>query len=264
MEMDAFKQATGPGMSMAYVEYGVGEPLLMLHGGESDKLQYESLVGYLPDGIWAISYDQRDCGDTHCDGTAYTLKSLADDAVWLMDALELDKAHVMGMSYGGMLALQVGLHHPERVKSLIVGTAAYSHSNLNSEFAQRLLAMTPEERKPHMIDACLSVEGQKNRAMMEAMNRSLSASSTRPGSIRMKAAAEHDMTGLAQRISAPTLLIYGGDDPVGTLDNGDRLAEEIPDSQLVVIDGARHSLSLEFADETARLVGDWVLSHRLS
>jgi 3-oxoadipate enol-lactonase len=135
---------------------------------------------------------------------------------------------------------------------------------LKSEFAQQLLAMSPEERKLHMIDACLSAEGQKDSVLMAAMTQTLSVSSTRPGSVRMQVAAEHDMAGCAQRISAPTLLIYGADDPLGTLDNGDRLAEEIPNSKLVVMDRARHSFSLEFADETARLVGDWVLDHRLN
>jgi 3-oxoadipate enol-lactonase len=264
METDGFKQATGPGMSIAYVEHGVGEPLLLLHGGESNKLQYGSLARHLAEGIWAISYDQRDCGDTVCEDAAYSLKTLADDAVWLMDALGLEKAHVMGMSYGGMLALQVGLHHPERVQSLIVGAAPYSHSSLNTEFAQRIIGMSPEERKPHMIAACLSDEGLKNSSLMEAMTQVLTAGSTRPGSIRMKVAAEHDMTGLAEGISAPTLLIYGADDPLGTVDNGDRLAEEIPNSKLVTMDGARHSFSLEFADDTARLVSDWVLGHRLN
>ena len=264
MEMDRFKRATGPGVSIAYVDKGVGQPLLMLHGGESDKLQYGSLAGSLPDGIRAISYDQRDCGDTTCDDTAYTLKTLADDVVWLMDALGLDKAHVMGMSYGGMLALQVGLYHPERVQTLIVGAAPYSYASLKSEFAQRLLAMSPEERKLHMIDACISAEGQKNDELMAAITQTLSVSSTRPGSVRMKVAAEHDMAGSAQHISAPTLLIYGADDPLGTVDNGDRLAEEIPNSRLVVMGRARHSFSLEFADDTARLISDWVLDHRLS
>src|SRR5271156_2166916 len=178
MEVDGFRRATGPGMSVAYVDHGVGEPLLMLHGGESNKLQYGSLTGPLADGIRTISYDQRECGDTSCDDATYTLQTLADDAVWLMDALSLDKAHVMGMSYGGMLALQIGLHHPDRVKSLIVGAAPYSHGSLNTEFAQRVLRMMPEERQPHMIDACLSTDGQRNDELMAAMTQVLTAGST--------------------------------------------------------------------------------------
>lgn len=264
METGAFKRAAGAFVSVAYVEYGSGEPLLMLHGGESDKRQYGTLADHLANGIWGISYDQRDCGDTTCSNEPYSLRTLADDAVWLMDALGLDKAHVMGMSYGGMLALQIGLHHPDRVQSLIVGAAAYSHSGLTSDFAQRLFGMTPEERRPHMIEACLSPEGQKNEVLVANMRRSLSTSSTRPGSMRMSVAAQHDMTGLAGRVSAPTLLIYGADDPLATVDNGIRLADEIPDSELAILEGARHSLTLEFAADTGRLVSDWVLGHRLN
>jgi 3-oxoadipate enol-lactonase len=77
----------------------------------------------------------------------------------------------------------------------------------------------------------------------------------------MAALAIHDMTEDAKKITAPTLLIYGSDDPVATSDNGDFLEQRIPDSELVVLEGARHGLSFEFRKETGKLVSDWVLSH---
>jgi 3-oxoadipate enol-lactonase len=261
MGYDSFKTAEANGVTIAYHETGSGEPLLLLHGGESNKGQYEGFVPFLSDGIHAISYDQRDTGDTVNPAQPYTLKELADDAVGLMDALGFEKAHVMGVSYGGMLTLQIGLHHPDRVQSLIVGAAPYSINAPRSPFAQRLVEMPLEERKKHMIDVVLSPKGQQNPDMMAALGRALEGSSTGPGSPRMAALAVHDMTEDAKKITAPTLLIYGGDDPVATPDNGEFLKARIPNSELVVLEGARHGLSFEFGEQTAKLLSDWVLSH---
>jgi 3-oxoadipate enol-lactonase len=258
------KRADVAGMTIAYVDVGHGEPLLMLHGGDGDKYGAETVVKHLPDGLRAISYDQRDSGETINEEGAYTFQTLAGDAIGLLDSLGIQKAHVFGESYGGMLALQVAAHHPDRVQSLIACTAAYSFTNMREETdaAREILTLTPEQRRSHMIEGCLSPAGQKDSALVAVLDRAMTGTAA-PGSMRMLAVAEHDMTDLARRISAPTLLIYGEDDPFVRPDHGYRLAKEISEARVDILKSARHALSLEFPAATARLAADWILTHPL-
>ena len=128
---------------IAYVETGEGVPLILHHGGESHKRQYDMFMPLLSPDIRAISYDQRDVGDAATASAPYEVGDLADDCIGLMDALGLDRAHVMGISFGGAIALHVGLRHPDRVASLIVGAAPDTFGRPNP-FIEQALGLDPE------------------------------------------------------------------------------------------------------------------------
>ena len=105
----------------AYEDIGTGEPLVLVHGGESSRTEYtKGFVPYLGDGIRALPYDQRDSGETKNDDSPYTMSDLARDCAAFIEALGLDQAHLMGGSYGGMIALRVAIEHPQRVRSLVL------------------------------------------------------------------------------------------------------------------------------------------------
>lgn len=248
------------GIAVSCSETGDGEPVVMLHGGESDKNQYRVLVDHLGDGIRSISYDQRDCGSTLADDEPYTLRTLADDAVGLMDALGLQRAHVMGFSYGGILALQVGLYHPSRVQSLVVGAAPYSHAAIKSHLGN-ITEMSPEDHRSHMLNSWLTPQGQANPELVGALEAALSGTSARPGSRRVAATANYDMSGVASGIDVPTLLIYGDQDPLGRAEYGHRLHEELPNSELVLLEEARHAMVREFPEQIGALVRRWMFDH---
>ena len=264
MSFNTILTAETNGIITAYCEAGVGEPLLMLNGGAAERCEYRRFVPYIADGIRIISYDQRDFGDTVSGSEPYTLKTLADDAIGLMDALGLARAHLIGFSYGGVVALQAAIHHPERVHSLIVGTAPYRYGDMIAA-AETLTGLSPSDLRRRTLELCLSPKGQADARLVAELTEGDSARKRTPdtnsGVRRTGAAAGYDMAGLGRKISAPTLLIYGRGDPKTPPEIGQRLKQEIPNSHLAMIEGGRHSFFREFPVEVAKLTSDWVLSH---
>ncbi|MET0931538.1 MAG: alpha/beta hydrolase, partial [Aeromicrobium sp.] len=245
---------------LAYHELGSGEPLILHHGAESHKGQYSLFAPLLADGIRSVSYDQRDMVDSFAAGDPYSMSDLADDCVQLMDALEIEKAHIMGISFGGAVALHVAINHPDRVQTLVVGAAPPTFA-VRPALMDRVVAAPPEERAEIMALALVSDRAQQDPEMMADVRRLVTGTFSRPGSHRGAVPATHDVTDQLGLITAPTLLVFGEKDELVPVENGNALHEAISGSQLVVIPEARHGLSFEFAEQTAALISDFVLAH---
>lgn len=262
MGYDAFQVAAVDGNRIPYHQTGTGEPLLIHHGAESHKGQYAIFAPLLEDDIHAISYDQRDVGDADSVDADYTIVDLADDCVGLMDALGIEKAHVMGISFGGAIALNVGIRHPGRVQSLIVGAAPESFAR-PSAYMETVMAAAPEARGALMRDASLSVQAQQDEWLMANLASLGRGTVTALGSRRRAAMESHDVRDRLAEITAPTLLLYGELDPIAPPEMGWELHAQLPNSELVVLQDARHGLSFEFRQQTADLVNSWVDRHRI-
>ena len=262
MSYDAYEVADVAGNGIPYHQTGTGEPLLMHHGAESHKGQYEIFAPLLDAGLRAISYDQRDVGDAESIDADYGLDDLADDCIGLMDALDIEKAHIMGISLGGAIALHVGIRHPDRVQSLIVGAATDSFARPNA-YIEQMMAAPPEERGTLMRAAILSPEGLQDEWLMSRLADLGRGTVTAMGSRRRTAMDTHDVRGQLEKITAPTLLVYGELDPIAPPEVGKEIHAEIPNSELVVLEGARHGLSFEYREQTAELVNGWVARHRI-
>ena len=260
MSYDAFKLANIDGGQIAYHESGSGEPLLMHHGGESHKGQYAAFAPLLAAGIRSISYDQRDVGDSFSAADPYTIGDIADDCVQLMDALGIEKAHVMGFSYGGIVALHVARRHPDRVRTLIAGAAPASYAVM-ADAAKEIIARPPAERAELMLQALFSPQGQADAELVGSARRALSGGSAAPDSNRIGALRTHVLDEQLAAITAPTLLVYGSDDPLAPPATGRFIADRIPDARLEIIEGGRHGLTSEFKEPVAALVSEFVLRH---
>jgi len=260
MGYDLIEYAETPLGRIAFHQTGSGEPLILSHGAESHKGQYAPLAPLLAGGIRAVSYDQRDIADSFTVANPYTMAEIADDVIRLMDALGIEKAHVAGFSFGGLVSLNVAVHHPGRVQSLIVGTAPDSRRP-PTEFLRNLWNLDTAARTEAMFRAVLSEKGQRDPAMEATLRSVMSGGYTRPGSHRHASLATHDVSSKLPSITVPTLLIYGSDDPVATPEDGASLAADIPGARVAVVEGARHGVYWEFKDQTAHLINDFVLAH---
>ena len=260
MGYDLTEYAQTPLGRLAFHQTGSGEPLILHHGGESHKGQYDIFAPHLADGIRAISYDQRDIGDSFKVTEPYELKAFADDCVALMDALGFEKAHIAGISFGGVISLHMAVNHPDRVQTLIVGAAPATMS-ASAPFLQKLLASSPAERTDLMVDAILSPKALTDRELTATVREHLSMTNSSPDSHRIKSMRGHNLDEELRAIDIPTLLIYGSDDPIAVPATGQFIADRIPGAELVVLDGARHGLSFEFREQTGRLMSDFVLKH---
>jgi pimeloyl-ACP methyl ester carboxylesterase len=220
-------------------------------------------------GHYVIRFDNRDAGlSTKCDepkqvnlaqqgglsSPPYTLDDMADDAVGLLDALGIGKAHICGTSMGGMIAQTVAIRHPSRVLSLISIYSTTGNSDLpppKPEVIELLLAPAPRERDAYLQHMVLLYKAMAGRGFAfdeawarmitgKAYDRSFSPEGTarqinavRTQTNRKKALAS---------VSAPTLVIHGTDDPVVPVDAGRDTAEAIPGAHLLLIEGMGHDL----------------------
>src|SRR5213080_5282891 len=145
----ALKRAPMPdaiinGVRIHYNEAGEGEPLLLIMGY---GMPGEAWLGSLPflGGFRAIYYDNRGTGLSDRPGGPYTIVQMADDAAGLLDRLGIDDAHVYGVSMGGMIAQELALRHPEKVRSLVLGCTMCGgeHSTMcEPEILEELIAVS--------------------------------------------------------------------------------------------------------------------------
>ena len=106
------------GIELHYVEAGRGDPLLMIMGFGGDHLAWAFQVPALSASHRVLTFDNRGAGQSSVPDEPYSTRMMAQDAVGLLDALGVERAHVLGVSMGGMIAQEVALQHPGRVRSL--------------------------------------------------------------------------------------------------------------------------------------------------
>ncbi|MBY9013645.1 MAG: alpha/beta hydrolase, partial [Candidatus Lokiarchaeota archaeon] len=187
----------------------------------------------------------------------YTVEDMADDAVGLLDTLNIKKAHICGASMGGMIVQIIALRHPTRVLSLTSIMSTTGNPNLpqaKPEAMQVLLKPAPTEREAYIEETV------KRRRILYGSGFPYPEDDAREfaaitydrsfypqGMVRQLSAivgTENRVSKLGS-IKVPTLVIHGGDDPLVPVEGGKETAECIPGAELVIIEGMGHSLPPE-------------------
>ncbi|KAB2385972.1 alpha/beta fold hydrolase [Actinomadura montaniterrae] len=261
MISEPFHQVRVDDIDIAYAESGAGEPLVLLHGGENSREQFDGFRLVLGSGIRAIAFDQRDTGGTRNGSDSYDMVRLAQDCAGFIAALGIERAHVLGVSYGGMIAMQLAIHHPRRVASLILSGTTPSRTMIEN-LSERILALGPEVRAQHMLDLVLSPEAQARAPeLVSEARRTLARRSEDGAARRLKALHDHDCRSRLGEITAPTLVLHGADDLIIDQRVAEYTASEIPGAGLVVLPHIRHGITLEAGEQAARLTREFVLNH---
>jgi pimeloyl-ACP methyl ester carboxylesterase len=245
--------ATIDGVRINYTEAGEGEPLLLIMGF---GMPGEAWLGSLPflGGFRAIYFDNRGTGQSDKPGGPYTIERMADDAAGLLHHLGIGRAHIYGISMGGMIAQELALRHPEKVRSLVLGCTMCGgmQSKLGEpEVIDTLLDVMRNFGKP---DPAAWVERQlpilfapewvkENPAIREMMTMVVPLIPPTPPDT-----ADHAMAGIAEwstyerlpRLDVPTLIVHGDRDVIIPVENAHILAQRIPGSQLYIIEGSGH------------------------
>jgi pimeloyl-ACP methyl ester carboxylesterase len=184
----------------------------------------------------------------------YTIEDMADDAVGLLDALEIEKAHICGISMGGMIAQTIALHHRQRILSLI---SIYSQTGNPAlppptpEALACLLTPPPVEREANItytLDVWRTFSG-KGFPRDEDWHRKIAAQAY-DRAFYPEGVARQLVAVLTQQnrkpelgsVAVPTLVIHGADDPLVPVEGGKDTAEAIPGAELIIIDGMGHDL----------------------
>jgi pimeloyl-ACP methyl ester carboxylesterase len=253
-------------------------PALLLIAGNGAQLLFWEVAfcqALARTGLYVIRFDNRDAGlSTTFDAadvpdimatirdamagqpvqSAYTLDDMADDAVGLLDALGIAKAHICGASMGGMIAQVVAYRHPDRVLSLtsiMSNTGNPAAPQGKPEAMAAVVAPPPSERDAY-LDHLLGVwrkiwspgfpfEEERARAFLE---QSYDRAYCPQGMARQNVAviAGGDRRPSLATIKAPTLVIHGTEDPFFPLETGEEAARAIPGARLLPIAGMGHDM----------------------
>jgi len=251
------------------------EPLLMIMGlGAQMILWHEDFCAQLADrGHYAIRFDNRDVGlstkfaqrglssitelyKALLEGrpfeAPYTLDDMADDAVGLLDALGIDRAHVCGASMGGMIAQVIAIRCPSRVKSLISMMSTTGEPGLpraQADAGEYLFTPVPAQREAFiefnvMLWRTIGSPGFPfdEEEIRKTSARLFDRSFYPQGEVRQLAAvAAHGSRREAlSKLDLPTLVIHGAEDPLVPVDCGEDTAAAIPGAELLIIEGMGH------------------------
>jgi pimeloyl-ACP methyl ester carboxylesterase len=264
----------GRGITLCYEEFGRrgDPPILLIMGLATQMIGWpdEFCQQLAAEGFHVVRFDNRDCGrSTHLTtrpptpgelfrrripAENYTLSDMADDAVALMQTLEIGPAHVVGVSMGGMIAQTVAAEHPESVRSLvsIMSTTGNRWRGQPAFGIYRyLLRRAPEEKEAFVeyLVTLFGAIGSPGFPRDEERVRAVAARSydrahdpTGPGRQLGAIVASGDRTSQLAQITAPTLVIHGSKDRMIRKSGGRATARAIPGARLELIDGMGHDL----------------------
>ncbi len=265
------------GIELAYEEHGEGEPLVLIAGIGAQLVHWPAgFCQRLADhGFRVIRFDNRDVGRSErIEGSAlaplprlilrgllgleveapYTFADMADDTAGLLDALGIERAHIVGASMGGMIAQTLAIAHPQRLRSLtsiMSHTGERLHALARPRAIRALLQPGPRDRSEAMERAlayarvvsgtgfALDEAGIRTRAG-QAYDRGIDAE----GFMRQLAAlcASPSRTAALAELRVPAAVIHGSEDPLVRPVGGHATARAIPGARLQLIEGMGHSL----------------------
>ncbi len=239
------------GLRIAFELSGEGPSLVLVHGAVSDSRVWQPQIDGLSDEFTVIAWDAPGCGRSADPPESFRLPQYADALAGLVAALDLGRAHVLGHSFGGALALELARRHRTVLATLILvgGYAGWAGSLRPPEVERRLaFALAAADQLPDGFEPA-SMPGLFSERMSRETAAALTAimSDARPVATRTMAygLAEADLREVLPRIDVPTLLIHGDADERSPLSVADDLHRRIPTSSLVVLPGLGHECYLE-------------------
>jgi 3-oxoadipate enol-lactonase len=253
------------GTRLYWEESGSGAPLLLIQGlGWSAEMWY-SLVPELETSYRVIRYDARGIGRSDVPPGPYSIERMADDAAAILRAAGVEKAHVLGVSLGGIVAQEVALRHPDAVTSLLLGCThpggeetVWPAPEVMQVLRERA-AMPFDEAVKAAVKYAYS-DSVDPRVIEQDMKRRLDLPTSAEG-YQAQLLGGLGYQGTLPRLKAlavPALVFTGDQDEMVPPENSTTLADAIPDSTLVTVRGVGHVLFTERPDEVARAVRDFL------
>jgi pimeloyl-ACP methyl ester carboxylesterase len=226
-------------------------PLVLLEGMGGDIAGWRRNIPHLASRLFVVAHDFRGNDRSEMADEPVTMTTFVDDTVALLDALGLEAAHLYGQSFGGMVAQELALTHPGRVRSLVLGCTHPGHAHV-----VRSAERAPKDRPWELL-----YSPGFSEAHPEHVAEDLAAGSRQQPHARRRqweAVQGWDAHERLPEIDAPTLVIHGAEDRMVHPENARMLAERIPGARLALIEGAGHVYHSERAEEADRLVLEFV------
>jgi pimeloyl-ACP methyl ester carboxylesterase len=263
---------TDDGVALFYQETGAGIPIVFVHEFAGDHRSYEPQVRHFGRRYRCITYNARGYppSDVPQDGERYSQDRARDDIRAVLDALRIDRAHIVGLSMGGFATLHFGFTYPDRARSLVVagcgyGAAPGERQKFTAE-AERsaeqfeTLGMAKASETYALGPTRVQFQNKDPRGWREFADQ-LAQHSAQGSALTMRGVQKrrpslYDLADKMRTIAAPTLIMTGDED-WSCLEPAILMKRTIPTSALVVMPNAGHLINLEEPDAFNRQLADF-------
>jgi pimeloyl-ACP methyl ester carboxylesterase len=286
------EHATCNGIQICYDTFGdpSAPPLLLVMGLGAQMISWDEpfCAALAARDYWVVRFDNRDIGlstrfndagvpdivammQRQAVQAPYTLRDMADDAVGLLDALEIDSAHVVGISMGGMIVQTMSIHHAQRVRTLTSIMSTTGNPQLpvaKPEVISLLIRPAPEDRDGYIAS---HVETWKvlgspgfpfdEDLARERAGRAFDRGLCPEGTMRQLAAilASRSRRRALESVAVPTLVIHGDADILVPVEGGIDTAEAVPGAKLMIIEGMGHDIPVPVASRVIEAIAQHAL-----
>jgi 3-oxoadipate enol-lactonase len=252
------------GRKLFHLRQGSGEPLLLIMGMSGTHLSWgEPFMEDLARDHDVVAYDHRGIGRSDPESQQFSIVDLAEDAAGILDTLGWDDAHVFGISMGGMIAQELALRNPERIRTLTLGCtycggpgSALAPQSTIAKLQAGMLSGDRELaiRNGFEVNVSPTFAAQEGayetfRAMAKALPAPVPVIM-----LQMQAIAGHDTSArLGALGGVPTLVVHGDADQMLPVQNGRLIASLIPNAELEILEGVGHMFWWEQPGRSAEL-----------
>jgi pimeloyl-ACP methyl ester carboxylesterase len=250
------------GININYKVEGQGEPLVMIMGFTAGRIGWMPQIRFFKKYYRVVTFDNRGAGKSDRPPGPYSTRIMADDTVKLMDLLKIEKAHIMGLSMGGMIAQELAINYPQRVIKLVLASTYARQDETSGDTLElaKFPELTPEKKASAMID--LAFNKPFFRFIVGFLARVQTRFTGDSGRVGIEAQSEaclkHDTLERLSSITAPTLVIVGTGDRIIEPVSSEVIAGRIPNAKLVKVEGASHYFSFEMKNVFNREVLDFL------
>lgn len=252
-----------------YKSTGRGYPIILISGANGDHKSVwpDSVVNALAEHFQVIQFDHRGVGQSDKPDIPYSIEMMADDIAGLMQALQIEKAHLVGYSMGGQIAAKFAGKYPDKINKMI---ACVSYANINAHvrlLGQAMIELYKLNVSEHVIEKVglpwiFSDQFlEKNfSSLPEKLQEELQPSSLVGFKRHFEAqCAFRSEAECFKNIKASTLFIAGDEDRICPPADVKKFADLIPNSKMIIFSNAGHLLSLEHPDKFAKVICDFLM-----
>lgn len=257
------------GLELYYESVGQGPPVLWLQGLASDHNAWTVQKFHFTRRFRCLLPDNRDVGRSARASTVYELSDMARDALAVLDAAEVDAAHVVGLSMGSSIAQNLALLAPERVRSLTL-LSAFARADARMEallevwcdlYPQIGRVMFHQQAEPWMFSPSFFEQPSNLRALRRYVEQDPHPQEADAFQRQVEASRTQDTSGRLASISVPALVVSGELDILSPPYLGRALADALPNAEFVERPGIAHSVNLEGQREFNQLLERFLLAH---
>ncbi len=264
---------TKDGFKLRYEVRGSGDPLALIMGfSGSGRGWGEAFLSGIEKRFTTFVIDNRGTGESDKPDVPWTLTDMANDIAAVLDRAKVARAHIYGISMGGMIAQEFALNHAARVRGLVLGCTNCGMAHSVAANPDDVAKLMPQPDKPAEEQARLAFSAACGTAFLnskhgqDVLNQAIAEMGNYPitpmhtYARQFGAIQGFDSYGKLTQIKAPTLVIHGDDDRIVPHANAEILHKGISGSKLHILKGAGHMFFWEAPEESVRIPADFIAS----